>query len=104
MQPSPEQWYESLDHADRKAYLAAAESGHLTEDLYRKMAAANIPAAKVAFERSDPANLSPRHYLRYVRQRKLEAEGDEGPASATSAVLQTNGRRPPSHPIHAVLE
>jgi len=75
MQPSPEQWFESLDPADRQAFIEAADSGHLTEDLYRKMAAANIPAAKVAFERGDPANLSPRHYLRYVRQRTLEAEG-----------------------------
>lgn len=74
MQPSPEQWFESLDGADRQAYLEAAESGHLTEDLYRKMAAANIPAAKVAFERSDTANLSPRHYLRYIRQMKLDAD------------------------------
>ena len=75
MQHSPEQWFESLDPADRRAFMEAADSGHLTEDLYRKMAAVNIPPAKVAFERGDPASLSPRHYLRYARQRKLEAEG-----------------------------
>jgi hypothetical protein len=74
MQPSPEQWFDSLDDADRRAYLEAAQSGHLTEDLYRKMAALNIPAARVAFERGDSANLSPRHYLRYLTQRTLEAD------------------------------
>lgn len=74
MQPSPEQWFESLDEADRAAYTEAAETGHLTEDLYRKMTAVNIPATRVAFERSDKDSLSPRHYLRYVRQRKLEAD------------------------------
>jgi hypothetical protein len=76
MQPSPEEWFESLDDADRAAYMQAAESGHLTDELYSKMAAVNIPATRVAFERSDGANLSPRHYLQYVRQRKLEAGND----------------------------
>jgi hypothetical protein len=74
MQPSPEQWYESLDEADRAAYRKAAEEGKLSDDLYRKMAALNIPATRVAFERGDLGNLSPRHYLRYVRERMHEAE------------------------------
>ena len=72
MQPSPDEWFDSLDEADRAAFIQAAETGQLTDELYRKLAAVNVPATRVAFERSDRANLSPRHYLQYVRQRTLD--------------------------------
>jgi TRAP-type C4-dicarboxylate transport system substrate-binding protein len=80
-QPTPEQWWDALDDADRKAFEDAAQRPYpLARELADKLSAAGVTVMEAHFpESGDPMEpIFPRQYVEYAReQARLRAANPE---------------------------
>jgi hypothetical protein len=78
-QPTPEEWWASLDEADRAAFKAAWRDRRLTEELYQKLSDANVPVQQWV---TGETNIS--YYLPMAFQQFLDARVAEDDARGSS--------------------
>jgi hypothetical protein len=75
-QPTPEQWWNALDDADRQAFTAAAKRPYpLSHELADKLRAACVPVLETAFD-GPMEPIFPRQYFNYVRAQSAAKQSE----------------------------
>ena len=71
-QPTPAEWWDGLDEADRIAYMAASKRGAVGFTLWDALHKAGIPAAPAYLDGHPWEYALPSPYLEYARAKAVE--------------------------------